>query len=130
MKITVNDAICRAVGLLASIANMDQNTVLEVNEDWTFKVVKPVKQIFETGKFLENDTPDIRNDVMIYFNYLNPKDGPITRVGVILENKDNTILLWDFSVDGIREFSHVYMTDVHYLLDNNAPYLSGPLLSL
>lgn len=75
------------------------------------KVVK--KNIFEAEEL--SDPADAEVNDLVYLDYGNPGEGPITRVGFVLANDHGSLLVYDLSVDGVRRFDHDFVEDIFLL---------------
>lgn len=79
------------------------------------KVEKKVnKAIFEVTELA--DPAEVTVDDLVYFDYTNPGNGPVERVGFVLKAEHGRILLEDLSVGGKpRWFDHDYIEDIYLL---------------
>lgn len=102
---------------------MEQNPCEEIEFEVVAKVtVTPVaspekvvnKNIFEAD---ELKTPgNVEVDDLVFFDYTNPGNGPVTRVGFVLKAEYGRILLEDLSVGGKpRWFDHLFIEDIYLL---------------
>lgn len=115
-KMTVAEAV---VLLLENFGPFDV-----VEFDFTTKVtvtpVAPVvaervnRKIFEVEEL--EDPADIDEGDLVYFDYTNPGNGPVERVGFVLKADFGKILLEDLSVGGKpRWFDHDFIEDIYLL---------------
>lgn len=73
------------------------------------------KQVFDVLEGL-GDPADAKVDDLVFFDYTNAGNGPVTRVGFVLKTDYGKILLEDLSVGGNpRWFDHDFIEDIYLL---------------
>jgi hypothetical protein len=77
------------------------------------KVEKVNKEIFTPIEL--NDPEDVSEGDLVYFDYTNAGNGPVTRVGFVVSDDYGSLLLYDLTVDGLRRFDHDFMEDIFLL---------------
>ncbi len=80
---------------------------------------KKTERIVSNNIFTANeldDPTDLEVDDLVYFDYTNPGNGPVERVGFVLKAERGKVLLEDLSVGGKpRWFDHDFIEDIYLL---------------
>jgi hypothetical protein len=119
MRTSVRLAIITLAQKITDLARLDQDQLVEFDEYLSFFPAKFIRKIFEVIPYVYGSVGFLKKDDIIYFEYIRNITGPRLRVGQILEvdNENDSILLWDFTVNGIRRFDGFFMNEIGCLLE-------------
>jgi hypothetical protein len=71
------------------------------------------KEVFTVTEL--DDPDEVNVGDLVYFDYTNAGNGPVTRVGFVVSDNYGSLLLYDLTVDGLRRFDHDFMEDIFLL---------------